>query len=62
MDGRGRAADNIFVERWWRPVKYEDLYLKHWGGALIVDKFNQTAEIASAIPSSEESSVEGETG
>lgn len=28
MDGRGRAADNIFVERLWRSVKYEDIYLK----------------------------------
>jgi len=28
MDGRGRAADNIFVERLWRTVKYEDIYLK----------------------------------
>ncbi|EHQ53783.1 integrase catalytic subunit [Ectothiorhodospira sp. PHS-1] len=28
MDGRGRAFDNIFVERLWRTVKYEDVYLK----------------------------------
>ena len=28
MDGRGRAFDNIFVERLWRSVKYEDIYLK----------------------------------
>jgi putative transposase len=28
MDGRGRALDNIFVERLWRTVKYEDTYLK----------------------------------
>ena len=27
MDGRGRALDNIFVERLWRTVKYEDIYL-----------------------------------
>lgn len=27
MDGRGRALDNIFVERFWRSVKYEDIYL-----------------------------------
>jgi putative transposase len=27
MDGRGRALDNIFVERLWRTVKYEDVYL-----------------------------------
>ena len=28
MDGRGRATDNIFVERLWRTVKYENVYLK----------------------------------
>lgn len=30
MDGRGRAVDNIFIERLWRTVKYEDLYLKEY--------------------------------
>jgi putative transposase len=28
MDGRGRAFDNIFVERLWRSVKYEEVYVK----------------------------------
>ena len=28
MDGRGRALDNVFVERLWRAVKYEDLYIR----------------------------------
>lgn len=28
MDGRGRCMDNIFTERLWRTVKYEDVYLK----------------------------------
>jgi putative transposase len=27
MDGRGRAMDNVFVERLWRSVKYEEVYL-----------------------------------
>ena len=27
MDGKGRAIDNIFVERLWRSVKYENIYL-----------------------------------
>jgi putative transposase len=27
-DGRGRALDNVFVERLWRSVKYEDIYIK----------------------------------
>lgn len=31
MDGRGRVFDNIFVERLWRNVKYEDVYLKGYG-------------------------------
>jgi len=30
MDGRGRALDNIFVERRWRTVKDEDIYLKDY--------------------------------
>ena len=31
MDGRGRALDNVFIERLWRSVKYEDIYLKDYG-------------------------------
>ncbi len=30
MDGRGRAFDNIFTERLWRSVKYEEVYPKHY--------------------------------
>lgn len=30
MDSKGRALDNIFVERLWRSVKYEDVYLKDY--------------------------------
>lgn len=30
MDGKGRCADNIFVERLWRTVKYEEIYLKNY--------------------------------
>jgi putative transposase len=29
-DGRGRVLDNIFVERLWRSVKYEEVYLKDY--------------------------------
>jgi putative transposase len=32
MDGRGRVFDNIFVERLWRTVKYEDVYLNDYDG------------------------------
>lgn len=28
MDGKGRAFDNIFIERFWRSLKYEEVYLK----------------------------------
>jgi len=30
MDGRGRCLDNIFIERLWRTVKQEDIYLNHY--------------------------------
>lgn len=30
MDGRGRVTDNIFIERLWRSVKYEDIYLRDY--------------------------------
>ena len=30
MDGRGRTLDNVFVERLWRSVKYEEVYLKDY--------------------------------
>ena len=30
MDGRGRARDNVFVERLWRTVQYEEVYWKDY--------------------------------
>jgi len=30
MDGRGRALDNVFVERLWRSAKYEEVYLRDY--------------------------------
>jgi hypothetical protein len=30
MDSKGRALDNIFVERFWRNIKYEEVYLKDY--------------------------------
>lgn len=30
MDGRGRRIDNIFIERLWRSLKYECVYLRAW--------------------------------
>ncbi|HYT93495.1 MAG TPA: IS3 family transposase, partial [Gemmataceae bacterium] len=32
MDGKGRCLDNVFVERLWRTVKYEDIYLRGYEG------------------------------
>jgi putative transposase len=41
-DGRGRALDNVFVERLWRSVKYEDIYLK---------EYEQVPDLASGLTS-----------
>ena len=30
MDGRNRALDNIYIERFWRSLKYEDIYIKRY--------------------------------
>jgi putative transposase len=30
MDGRGRVFDNIFIERFWRTLKYDDIYIKNY--------------------------------
>jgi len=42
MDGRGRVFDNIFVERLWRTVKYEEVYLKEY--ADVKDAVRQLGE------------------
>jgi len=34
MDGIGRAIDNIYIERFWRTIKYEDIYLKAYENGL----------------------------
>jgi putative transposase len=31
MDGRGRFLDNIFIERLWRSLKYEEVFIKAYG-------------------------------
>ena len=46
MDGRGRCMDNIFTERLWRNVKYEDVYIKSYNSPLearlgLEDYFNK---------------------
>lgn len=32
MDGKGRFLDNIFIERLWRSLKYEEVFIKAYGG------------------------------
>ena len=38
MDGKGRGMDNVFIERLWRSVKYEDIYLKGYSSTVEVKK------------------------
>ncbi len=38
MDGRGRWMDNVFIERLWRSVKYEEVYLKDYGNVTEVEQ------------------------
>lgn len=38
MDGRGRALDNVFVERFWRTIKQEEVYLKDYQSGLEAHK------------------------
>jgi hypothetical protein len=38
MDGRGRMSDNIFIQRLWRTVKYEEDYLKDYKDVLEAKK------------------------
>jgi putative transposase len=30
MDGKGRWIDNVFIERLWKSVKYQDVYIKEY--------------------------------
>ena len=36
MDRKGRAIDNIFIERLWRTVKYENVYLKSYSDGISI--------------------------
>jgi len=38
MDGKGRWMDNVFIERLWKSVKYEDIYLKAYGSMIELRK------------------------
>ncbi len=42
MDARGRAIDNIYIERFWRSLKYEKIYLNPANGGLeLYENVNQ---------------------
>ena len=38
MDSKGRALDNIFIERFWRTIKYENIYLYAYENGLELRK------------------------
>ena len=38
MDGRGRALDNVFIERLWRTVKYENIYVRGYETAVELER------------------------
>ena len=38
MDGRGRALDNVFIERLWRSVKYQEIYLREYSTVADVEE------------------------
>ena len=38
MDGKGRWLDNVAIERFWRSIKYEDIYLKAYENGLELEK------------------------
>ena len=37
MDGRGRALDNVYIERLWRSLKYEDIYLREYADTMALE-------------------------
>ena len=38
MDGKGRATDNICIERFWRNIKYEEIYLNEYKNMKVLKK------------------------
>jgi putative transposase len=42
MDGKGRALDNIFIERFWRSLKYKYIYLNPLNGGVQLTKESKT--------------------
>ena len=46
MDGKGRVFDNIFIERLWRTVKYEEVYLKDYASVWEAIRVSKTSSAA----------------
>ncbi len=46
MDGKGRAIDNVMVERLWRTVKYEEIYLKSYA----IERSRLSCRIEGVLP------------
>ena len=42
MDGKGRATDNICIERFWRSIKYEEIYLNEYKNMKVLKKAIKT--------------------
>ena len=38
MDGRGRWMDNVFIERLWRSIKHEDIYLHEYANVRLLER------------------------
>ena len=49
MDGKGRYQDNIFVERLWRTVKYEEVYLKAYANSRSLSEKQCSKRYASLV-------------
>jgi transposase InsO family protein len=51
MDGRGRAMDNIFTERLWRTVKYQEVYINDYSSPRVfLPVLNVKEQIAAKQP------------
>ena len=61
MDGRGRCLDNIFIERLWRSLKYEEVYLQDYTNGAGGSRRHQPLLPASTITSGSHQSLDYRT-
>ena len=55
MDGKGRSLDNVYIERFWRTIKYENIYIRgyenarecHAGIKAFIKRYNDVREHSS---------------